>query len=38
MKIGQLKNSDSLDDWYEKALNFERSRREAIKELKEGKL
>ena len=32
VEIGQLRNSDSLDDWYEKALSFERSRREAIKE------
>jgi len=32
VKIGQLRNSDPLDEWYEKALGFERSRREAIKE------
>jgi len=32
VEIGQLRNSDSLDDWYEKALSFERSRREAIEE------
>jgi len=27
-----MRNLDSLDEWYEKALSFERSRREAIKE------
>jgi len=27
-----MRNSDSLDEWYEKALSFERSRREAIEE------
>jgi len=27
-----MKNSDSLDKWYEKALSFKRSRREAIEE------
>ena len=32
VEIGQLKNSDLLDEWYEKALNFERSRRDAIEE------
>jgi len=32
VEIGQLRNLDLLDDWYEKALNFERSRREAIEE------
>ena len=32
VEIGQLKSSDSLDNWYEKALSFERSRREAIEE------
>ena len=32
VEIGQLRNSDSLDNWYEKALSFERSRREAIEE------
>ena len=32
VEIGQLKNLDSLDEWYEKALSFERLRREAIKE------
>ena len=37
VKIGQLRNSDSLEDWYEKALSFERSRREAIKEFGERK-
>jgi len=32
VEIGQMRNLDSLDKWYEKALSFERSRREAIKE------
>jgi len=32
VKISQLRNSDLLDEWYEKALSFERLRREAIKE------
>jgi len=32
VEIGQLRNSDSLDEWYEKALSFERLRREAIEE------
>ena len=32
VEIGQMRNSDSLDEWYEKALSFERSRREAIEE------
>ena len=32
VKIGQLRNSDPLDEWYKKALGFERSRREAIEE------
>jgi len=32
VEIGQMRNSDSLDVWYEKALSFERSRREAIEE------
>jgi len=32
VKIGQLRNLDSLDEWYEKALSFERSRRDAIEE------
>ena len=32
VKIGQLRNSDPLDEWYEKALSFKRSRREAIEE------
>ena len=27
-----MKNSDSLDKWYEKVLSFERLRREAIEE------
>jgi len=30
IEIGQLRNSDLLDKWYEKALSFERLRREAI--------
>ena len=32
VEIGQLRNSDLLDEWYEKALSFERSRRDAIEE------
>jgi len=32
-----MRNSDSLDEWYEKALSFERSRREAIEEFGERK-
>jgi len=32
VEIGQLRNSNSLDEWYEKALSFERSRRDAIEE------
>jgi len=32
VEIGQMRNSDSLDKWYEKVLSFERSRREAIEE------
>jgi len=32
VEIGQLRNLDPLDKWYKKALSFERSRREAIKE------
>jgi len=32
VEIGQLRNSDSLDEWYEKALSCERSRRDAIEE------
>jgi len=34
VEIGQMRNSDSLNEWYEKALSFERSRREAIEEFK----
>jgi len=34
VEIGQMRNSDSLDEWYEKALSFERSRREAIEEFR----
>jgi len=32
VEIGQMRNSDSLDKWYEKVLSFERSKREAIEE------
>jgi len=32
VKIGQLRNSDPLDEWYKKVLSFERSRREVIEE------
>jgi len=32
IKIGQLRNSDLLDEWYEKVLSFERLRKEAIEE------
>jgi len=32
VEIGQLRNSDLLDEWYKKVLSFERSRREAIEE------
>ena len=35
VEIGQIRNLDSLDKWYEKALSFERSRREAIEEFGE---
>jgi len=34
VEIGQLRSLDLLDNWYKKAMNFERLRREAIKELK----
>ena len=37
IKIGQLRNSDLLDEWYEKALSFERLRRKAIKEFRRRK-
>ena len=37
VEIGQLRNSDSLDEWYEKALSFERSRRDVIEEFGERK-
>ena len=37
VEIGQLRNLDSLENWYKKALSFERSRREAIKEFGERK-
>jgi len=33
VEIGQMRNSDSLDEWYEKVLSFERLRREAIEEM-----
>ena len=32
VKIGQMRNLDSLDEWYKKALSFERSKREVIEE------
>jgi len=32
-----MRNSDSLDEWYEKALSFEGSRKEAIKEFRKRK-
>ena len=32
VEIGQMRNSDLPDKWYEKVLSFERSRRKAIKE------
>jgi len=32
-----MRNSDSLNEWYEKALSFERLRREAIEEFGERK-
>ena len=35
VEIGQIRNLDLLDKWYEKALSFERSRREAIEEFGE---
>jgi len=37
VEIGQLRNSDSLNKWYEKVLSFERSRRDAIEEFGERK-
>jgi len=33
-----MRNSDSLDEWYEKALSFERSRREVIEEFRGRKV
>jgi len=33
-----MRNSDSLDEWYKKALSFERSRREAIEEFRGRKV
>ena len=38
VKIGQMRNLDLLDEWYEKALSFERSRREAIEEFGRRKI
>jgi len=38
VKIGQMRNLDSLDEWYKKALGFERSRREAIEEFEGRKV
>jgi len=35
VEIGQMRNLDSLDKWYEKVLSFERLRREAIEEFGE---
>jgi len=32
VEISQLRNLDLLDEWYKKALSFERLRREVIKE------
>jgi len=32
MTVSQLRNSNSLDDWYKKALSFKRSRKKVIKE------
>jgi len=32
MTVSQLRNSDSLDDWYKKALSFKRLRKKVIKE------
>ena len=37
VKISQSRNSDSLDDQYEKMLSFKRLRREVIKEFREKK-
>lgn len=37
VKISQFKNSDSLDNWYKKALNFERLRKKAIEELRSNR-
>jgi len=34
VEIGQLRNSDSLENWYKKTLSFERSKREAIEEFR----
>jgi len=38
VEIGQLRNSDSLDEWYEKALSFERLRRDVIEEFEGRKM
>jgi len=32
VEIGQIRNLDLLDEWYEKALSFERLKREVIEE------
>jgi len=37
VEIRQIRNLDSLDEWYEKALSFKRLRREAIEEFGERK-
>jgi len=37
VEIGQIRNSDSLDKWYKKALSFERLRREVIEEFEKRK-
>jgi len=37
VEISQMRNSDSLDEWYKKALSFERLRREVIEEFGERK-
>jgi len=38
VEIGQMRNSNLLDEWYEKTLSFERSRREVIEEFGERKV
>jgi len=37
VKISQFKNSDLLDNWYKKALNFERLRKKAIEEFRSNR-